>query len=314
MLEELKKLNYFGGKAGILFFLCDVIGNKTITIQDIKVICSHAPGRQSFSAEELVDYCYAFGWIEVLDNSLSVSPSLIGMITDKEGLNKTLIYSTVNQLFIENIFDSEMFFYDAIQCCYAFRNELLPLSMSCVRNVLISQGFLIPKRDLQGARFYISPEYDALIAKHCKARRRQMSLDKLKEQLEKREIAGENAELFVLAYEKERLGEPLCNRIKRISEIDVAAGYDIVSFNSECSLEPDRFIEVKAASREGFFWSKNEYEIALLKGDLYYLYLVELSKIHDAGYSPEMIKNPAANIMNSDRWYIEAQSYHVKQI
>lgn len=164
-----------------------------------------------------------------------------------------------------------MFYYDSVQFRYAFKNELLPLSLSSVRNVLISQGFLIPLRDTQGTRFYISPTYDALVAKHCKERRKQLSLEQLKKQFERNELAGEKAELFVLEYEKRRLGLPLCEKVRRISEIDVTAGYDIVSFDSPQSREPDRFIEVKAVSSAGFYWSKNEYEIAKLKGDMYYL-------------------------------------------
>ena len=66
---------------------------------------------------------------------------------------------------------------------------------------------------------------------------------------------------FVLCFEKVRIGHPLCENIKRISEIDVSAGYDIVSFNSSQSQKLDRFIEVKAISNNGFYWSKNEFEI-----------------------------------------------------
>ena len=94
----------------------------------------------------------------------------------------------------------------------------------------------------------------------------------------------------------------------------MSAGYDIVSFNSQASQNPDRFIEVKAISRAGFFWSKNEYQIAKLKGELYYLYLVELSKIGETDYAPEMIQNPALNIMESDNWFVETQSYHINRL
>lgn len=103
-------------------------------------------------------------------------------------------------------------------------------------------------------------------------------------------------------------------KVRRISEIDVAAGYDIVSFDSNQSLEPDRFIEVKAVSNAGFYWSRNEYEIAKLKGDTYYLYLVDLNRIDEQDYSPQMIQNPAVNVMDTDEWFVESQSYYVKHI
>ena len=180
--------------------------------------------------------------------------------------------------------------------------------------MLISQGFLIAIRDSQGTKFYIAPEYDTLVAKHCKSKRKQLSIEQLKKQLEENELAGEKAELFVMSYEKERIGRPLCEEIKRISEVDTAAGYDIVSFNSPQSQVPDRFIEVKAISSAGFFWSKNEYEIAKLKGELYYLYLVELNRVGELGYTPEMIQDPATSIMEADGWFVEAQAYHIIRV
>ena len=188
------------------------------------------------------------------------------------------------------------------------------LLISAVRNTLISQGFLIAVRDVQGTKFYIAPAYDSLVAKHCKSKRKRLSIEQLKKQLEDNEFAGEKAELFVLSFEKERIGQPLCDGIRRISEIDTSAGYDIVSFDSHQSQKADRFIEVKAVSSSGFFWSKNEYEIAKLKGEMYYLYLVELNRVDEPGYVPEMIQNPAVNIMEADNWFVEAQSYHIKRV
>lgn len=314
MLGALKNLKYQGGKEGLLFFICDVIGNGQITVRDAEVICAHVPGKHYLSVRDLISYCHAFGWIQASEDAVSVSPTIATLLNDKDRLNDTLIVSTVNQLFKEGIIDSNMFCYDSVQCSYAFKNELLPLSLSGVRNVLISQGFLIPLRDTQGTRFYISPTYDTLVAEHCKERRKQLSLEQLKKQLEHNELVGEKAELFVLEYEQKRLGLPLCKRVRRISEIDVAAGYDIVSFNSLQSQEPDRFIEVKAVSGTGFYWSKNEYEISKLKGENYFLYLVNLLKIADEGYKPLIISNPAQTIMNSQDWLVEPESYYIRII
>lgn len=314
MLDELKNLNYQGGKDGLLFFLCDVIGTGQRNVSDAAILCSHAPGKNYLAIESLIGYCAAFGWIEVPENTIAVSPTIAMLLNDKVKLNDALIESTVNQMFKENLMDSNMFCYDSIQFSYAFKNELLPLSLSGVRNTLISQGFFVPLRDAQGTRFYISSSYDALVARHCKARHKQLSLEQLKKQLERDELAGEKAELFALEYEKKRLGEPLSEKVKRISEIDVEAGYDIVSFDSLQSREPDRFIEVKAVSDAGFYWSRNEYEIARLKGGKYYLYLVELTRTSQEDYSPQIIQDPAINVMDADRWFVEPQSYHIKHV
>lgn len=313
MLDELKNLRYQGGKDVILFFLCDVIGNKKIKVNDAEVICSHAYGKRFLSVKDLIRYCSAFGWIYLDNEYVNLSPFLTSSVNEKDALNKELILSEVELLFKCNAFSPSMFSYDSIRGCYSFKNELLSLSFSEIRNVLISQGFFIVNRIEQGTRFYISPSYDSLIARHCKAKRKQLSLEKLKKQLQDNELAGEKAELFVLSFEKERVGQPLCDSIKRISEIDTSAGYDIVSYNSRTSLEPDRFIEVKAVSKTGFYWTRNEYEVAKLKGEAYFLYLVELARINEQGYVPEIIQNPAVHIINSEKWYLEAQSYLVKR-
>ena len=315
MLDELKNLEYHGGKDGLLFFICDVIGHSEITIRDAEVICSHAPGKRQLSVVDLINYCLAFGWIKIEADIVSRSPSIAAFESDKNALNEKLIQSTVEHLFEDEVFSSCLFSYDAVQGCYLFKNELLSLSFSAVRNVLISQGFLVAERDdVQGTKFYVASAYNSIVAKYCKSKRRQFSIEQLKKQLEDNELAGEKAELFVLSFEKARIGQPLCDKIKRISEIDASAGYDIVSFNSSQAQVLDRFIEVKVISSEGFYWSKNEYEIAKLKDKMYYLYLVELSRVGEPGYTPEMIQDPASNIMGLDSWFVEAQSYHIKRV
>lgn len=314
MLEELKNLNYQGGKDGILFFLCDVIGAGPIKISDAVVLCSHAPGKRYLVVESLIRYCAAFGWIQLSEDIVTVKPEIVEFLTDKDKLNNNLVESAVGQLFDSGIIESGMFCYEAIQNCYIFKNEMLPLILSAVRNTLISQGFIVPYREGQSTRFYVSAAYEALVAKYSTKRRKQLSLEQLKKRFEKDSLAGERAELFVIEYERKRLGTPLGDQVKRISEIDVTAGYDIVSFDSPQSQEQDRFIEVKAVSISGFYWSKNEYEIAKLHGDKYFLYLVDLSRITDKEYSPVIISNPALTVMNSQEWLIEPESYHIRKI
>ena len=136
----------------------------------------------------------------------------------------------------------------------------------------------------------------------------------LKKRLKSDELAGEKAELFVVKYEKKRLGVEGENKVKRISEIDVTAGYDIVSANSPNSTVANRFIEVKAVSENGFYWSKNEYDIAKLLAADYYLYLVDLSKIDDDNYEPDIIHNPVQHIMENNLWLVEPQSYHIQKV
>ncbi len=209
----------------MLFLICNIIGQGSISKKDAEIICAHAAGKGYWPIESLITYCVSFGWVQISDGMLRISPEIYSDLNDKDKLNRALIISTVGQLFNMKIINSNMFFYDAVQGQYVFKNELLPLSFSCVRNVLISQGFLIPQRKKTGTQFYVEPTYDELISEYCKKQRKTLTLEALRKKLEHNEIIGEKAELFALEFEQKRIGFPLCERVKRISEIDVAAGY-----------------------------------------------------------------------------------------
>ena len=96
----------------------------------------------------------------------------------------------------------------------------------------------------------------------------------------------------MLKLEKNRLPNKAW-KIKRISDFDVSAGYDIVSFKEADSVTYDRYVEVKCyLGQPHFYWSENESEVAMIKGDKYVLCLVDYSRINEPGYIPEYINNP----------------------
>ena len=144
-------------------------------------------------------------------------------------------------------------------------------------------------------------------------RRRIISHSELLQNLQKQQEDGDIGEQFVIDYEKRRLtNHSLLPR--RISSIDVSAGYDILSCNSLTSDTYDRYIEVKAfRGSPHFYWSENERSVAALLGDNYFIYLVNLQYTSDPLYSPTVIQNPANNILTSG-WLIKPQSYLVQQI
>jgi hypothetical protein len=105
---------------------------------------------------------------------------------------------------------------------------------------------------------------------------------------------GAEAELWVLAYEKRRLAtHPLLDQVRRVSEENVAAGYDIASFSGPTVLHHDMHVEVKSfAEEKRFFWSRNEIDVAAALGETYALYLVDRRRLADANYEPEIILGP----------------------
>jgi len=315
MLDELRNLKYPGRKEDIIFFLRTIIGKKEILLKDLRVLCSHVSGGYQLPVESLIAYCTYFDWIKCGEH-IHLCEELYPFLESTTRFNRELVEHTVCKLFENKVFKVDLFSYDINGCRFLFRNELLPLAYSSVRNVLISQGFFDTERCIQNNALFVSPDFENFITDFCKKSAKQLTLEQLKMQLERNTIAGDKAEKFVLEYEKRRISKlSLTNRIRIISEIDVRAGYDIVSFESDNSVEYDRFIEVKAISKQtDFYWTINELEIAQLKGVQYCLYLVDLSKISHENYTPTIIIDPANTIIHSSDWLVEPQSFHIRCI
>lgn len=146
-----------------------------------------------------------------------------------------------------------------------------------------------------------------------KTTRRAKSAERLAVDLARQAEAGAVAEMWVVQFERERLsGHPLQDQIRRVSEYDVSAGYDIVSFASVNSIRHDRFIEVKShGGRKVFHWSRNEIATAAEFGEDYALYLVDRDRCDQAGYSPHIITGPtpAMFALPDSGWRVEATSF-----
>lgn len=314
MLQELRNLKFPGTKDAIIFFLQSLAIHGDMSVDDLRILCTHAPGQYQIAVEQMINYCQYFDFIHV-NQTVSFNSDLLPFVFSAKALNTYITEKSVEILFGDGILAASMFSFEITTQRFLFHNEMLPLAYAAIRNILVSQGFFVVSRSRAKTVFYIADDYEKLVSEHCKKQKRTMSLEQLKKHLEENAIAGEKAEQFVLSYERRRLGGKAASKVKIISSIDVGAGYDIVSFNSTTSSEYDRFIEVKAISAGNtFFWSNNEYETAKLMDSNYYLYLVDLNKINASDYVPIIIKNPAVVIMQSSEWLIETQSFYVRHI
>ncbi|MCI8500067.1 MAG: DUF3883 domain-containing protein [Clostridia bacterium] len=313
MLEELKNLNIPFGKKEILYFFTKVLGNRSVSRKDIKTLFSHAPGMK-MDVDAAIKYALTFSWIYE-PCGIAINENLVNYLDDDELLNSKLIDYTVKKLFNEGYFSEQCFSFTITGEGFRFRNELFPIEFSAVRDVLVNQGFFVAKKSSQITQFYVAPRFEEYLANFLKESRIKLTLEDLKKKLEVEALAGEKAENFVLAFEKNRLSKELAKRVQRISAIDVGAGYDIISFLDNSSTDYDCYIEVKAISRDfEFYWSKNEYETAKFYGEHYKLYLVDLSKISDISYYPCIVDNPAETVIKSDDWLLTPQSFHVQKI
>ncbi len=315
MLEGLRKIDQPGRKEDILFFLQMVIGKRQLTEKDIRTICAHASGQYQLDVDSLLLYCTYLRLIDCSE-TIMLSPDVITFLEDPHELNNFIIKRTISELFESHILEADMFAYDVLSNRFTFKNERLPLSFAALRNTLISQGFFEIDRDNVKTEFYIDTQYEKLISSFCQQRKRTIGIEQLKKKLEENSQAGEKAELYALQYEKKRIDKhSLVEKIRIISDIDVCAGYDIVSFNSNDSDDYDRFIEVKAVSNsKAFYWSINELNSAKLKGKQYYLYLIDLQKASDENYAPVIINDPSSVLFHSEEWLVEPQSFHIWHI
>ena len=183
------------------------------------------------------------------------------------------------------------------------------LSAAIYRNLLIAINALL----IVNNKLSVALKYEKCFEKQCSIANKKTIQDELLKQLEKQQIDGERAELFVISYENKRLS---CSgkTAKRISQIDVSAGYDILSYENGLSDEYDCYIEVKSYhGKPHFYWSDNERNTSKVLINHYYLYLVDVDRLSDDNYEPTIIRDPYNNLHN-DIWIIKPQNYFVCRI
>ena len=310
MQEELRRSNTIGDSKGILYFADTVLKNGEIKRDSARHICSFINDiRVNFnSAVAFFEY---LGFISVSTNS--IEPTEDGKrlyeVLDA-GFEEALCERCLNKITAEGIIDLTAIRFDTDKGSYCIQKHGFPIFAAVFRNVLIQMKALVERCD--GA-LELSERYESVFVKVQKTTKQRMTLESLKKQLEQQETQGEAAELFVLQYEQNRLeGSENKKRIKRISDIDVAAGYDILSFENSEESEYNRFIEVKSyVGNPHFYWSKNEIDTATLLGGKYYIYLVDADKTGKPNYAPTIIHNPAQSVLVSGDWLLQPTSYLV---
>jgi hypothetical protein len=249
-----------------------------------------------------------------LDASFSPFPHTENHLHNK--MVEKLLMALKDDDVLQNIFTSENVSYDIIYRSIQIDNSAFDLKYSNFKDLLISFGFLTPHPDSNISKYIVNGRYkrlfDQLLLPEIK--RRKIGIDELRKSFEQKQIYGEEAERFALEYEKARLtGHASLEKVEIISEYDVSAGYDLVSFNEIASSEIDRFIEVKSFTGSPYFyWSRNEMDTARIRRDSYYLYLVDRERINEDGYEPVIIQDPHENILNKpDDWNKRVEGYFI---
>lgn len=178
--------------------------------------------------------------------------------------------------------------------------------LSGIRNLLIDLGVVSYE---ENSDTYQILECDVSWWQSESSRRR-ISRSEMAKILQAREVLGREVEIEVINYEKRRLAArpDLAARIEHTADLDVNAGYDILSFDMPIMGAPSlfrRLIEVKAVSLAGFpfFWSRNEIQTARRYPDSYHLYLVPVCNSRILIHELITISHPVTEVLeNPSKW------------
>ncbi|GKX30989.1 hypothetical protein SH1V18_34690 [Vallitalea longa] len=320
MLIDISKYNNLGNINEIEFMITNILSDNLVRVEDIEKYCLYNSLYIRMPVKGILCLLNFISLIEIQENSVCLNNRGINIKSKlRKGSTLTPLIATdlINRLFFGNncMLDINKIKYNKISNIYTIRNSDISIKFSNLRNLIINVG-IFQLNQYSKNNLKINNEYIKCFKMAIKNKRLKMNLKELKKQLIIQQELGNEAELFVIKYEINRLqNHPTKEKISRISEIDVTAGYDIISFDSINSIEFDRYIEVKSYNKNvGFYWSNNEIQVSENLRDKYYIYLVDRNKINVDKYKPIIIKNPYKNIYNNNMWSIKPQNWFVEPI
>lgn len=272
--------------------------------------------RSALNFDEIFEFLRELNLIEERSGQIILKPKYRNLLKDireaekpKEILKNFIVNYLINEKtpFSEHLKEFLIQF-RLINNQYEFTPSAFErLKYSGIRNFLIDLEFLY--LDSTETKYVIAEDCSLVCAKL--KRSYQISLDEFIKIQKMREEIGKAAEIKIVEYEKERLSKfpHLCEKIEHTALKNVAAGYDIKSFDvklNDNSATFPRFIEVKAVSPRdyGFEWTRNELEKSKLYRQNYYLYLLPVTGKNKFDLaSLKVIKDPYLNVYkDKDKW------------
>lgn len=311
MLIELKRCNSIGNVEGLLFLLSILLGKSKVSRSEINNRCAMENGI-TVNCPGAIAFLEYLKLVEVNENTI-IPMDLINrlIIKNRDKTINEIIRLCLDQMIEDGIFDQDTLVFDPNRGHLSVKRSAFPLTYAAVRNFLTLAGVFEKEKN---GEIGVTSYYEDILARGLKARRKKFTLEQLLKQQEEQSKRGLEAEEFVLTLERNRLPGK-AQRIKRISDFDVSAGYDIVSYNTDASERYDRFIEVKCyLGNPHFYWSENECDVARQKGEKYVLCLVDYSRISELSYQPQYIQNPYKTIFTGGNWLVNTASYKIQQI
>lgn len=310
MHKEIKRYSSIGNKQGIILLCNKVLTRSKVSIDSVRASCSFINGCEL----NLKCGVLAFEELNLISKDTTyiyIEKPIFSELPFEQAIS-VLCERCFSFLIDNQLVNIEMLKFNDNVDLFFIPKRAFSLQSSIFRNLLITFNALIPVND----EFRIPKEYDKFFGELVKCKIKKLTLEQLQQRLCDEQEIGEQGEIFVLNFEKLR-----CNftckdqsRIRQISHIDVSAGYDIISFHDNINLKR-RYIEVKTyKGSPHFYWSSNEIESARLRGNDYFLYLVDFERISDQNYKPEIIQNPYVTIRDSDFWKLTPSTFLVEKI
>ena len=320
MIEEI--LHYSNiGTPSYLVQLISYANSSTYTEKELKDFFFRKSIDNRYIFDGGVHFLSLIGFfIKNKSNNIEINKSLLHFLE-----NDYLLIEKINSLFLLQLTQSDLFkkLFNKSTMFYEQDGTLVISSAAFKFKYAIIRQFLldfnvISKHAYINKNYLVNNNYQSYfnnIDISKKNEQRILTLDEFKKLQELKNTYGENAENFVVDYEKNKFkSHELVESIEKISNLNVSAGFDVVSLQSDDSNIIDKFIEVKSYSNnKTFFWSKNEVEMAKNKKNNYFLYLVNQKKIDNPEYTPIMIQNPYKDIFLSSNWDMECQSWFFKE-
>lgn len=323
MLEELRRYRNFGTPNYFFELLSTLKGNQdaTYTRTDIDKLFYN----RVIDGRSIFDGCLEIAIkteILVVENdfltlSNGVVDSLNSISQMRDKFVEYLFKALKDDDEFHKIFCSEYLSHDIIYKSLQINNKAFGLKYSTFKQLLIDFEAIKTHPTTEFNSFIINNRYKKIFDKAIlpEIKRRKIGIEEFKKAIEQQQIFGEEAEKFVLNFEYIRLNKQ--KEIDWVAEYIINEGFDIASYNHESDKFPNRFIEVKSYDGEipYFFWTRNEYSVAKLKKDDYWLYLVNRSEMNNAEHVPIMIQNPYEEILsNNENWVKYIEKYKIELV
>jgi hypothetical protein len=308
--ERIEKFSEIADSKG-LFFVWQSIGHGVVSINSLIQLRAHHKGKLCLNILPTLLLLEEMGYITIEDDSIQI----ISIMSDYD--DEELFATYFSDVLVDYLVDEEVISLDSLKYrsqedCFVLARNGIKYKHASYRNLLLSLGILTK---LDDGSYLFEKKLDKII-EIASTKNKKKSEEHLLQELEQQRLEGIAGEMYVLQYERKRLAKhPQKDKVKQISSIDVAAGFDIISFDDVLSTKLNRFIEVKTfRGNPHFHWSVNEIRVSRIRAEHYFLYLVDFDKIKDADYEPTIIKNPSVFFINNADWNITTDSFFYEYV